>query len=340
MDDPTTAATRRLIREFVDAVNGHDTGRLEGLLQEGVVFHGPLAASPSVGRNAVGRFYEERWRAVPDLQASVVEMAVEADRAVVRSTLRGTHRGALAGFPASGRSFEGVDDCGWYRVADGRIAELWLLPTSAHMLEKLRLMPSGPPPRLLVWLLSLKNGRGVVSAAPQPPPAVRVELRPGERGGAEKFLVRKGLLEFFGGRRFETFDELFAPDEQILSKIDAVEGKAAVLALYRKVLGAFPDLYFTIDDMVSEGELVGARVTARGTQLGSLEGLPPTGRRYEATEVFMEVVRGGRIQRQWHFVNFEAMLQQLGLAPPGPPPLPMRLLMRFLASRQEKPKDS
>jgi steroid delta-isomerase-like uncharacterized protein len=321
-------------------VNERRWGLIDALYHEDALLHVPLETAPRRGRQAVRELHEQQASAVPDLEMTIVEMAVEADRAAVRCTLKGTHRGMLGGFPPSGRSFAGVEDARWYRFVDGRVAEVWILPTTALMLEKLRLVPTGPPPRLLVWLVGLKLKLGARQSPASPfslPPLVEVEPIPGEHGAAQKFLVRRGLLELFGARRFDLYDALYPADYRVVSKVDDVTGKAAVLGLFRKVLGSFPDLHFTILDMVAEGDLVGILVTARGTQLGPIEGFPPTGKRYEATELFMCVVRDDRLRRMWHFVNFEAILQQTGLAPPGPPPLPLRLLMRFLASRQSVP---
>lgn len=335
LQDTPAPDTASLVVQVVAMLNGRHWDRIASLYHEDVVLHAPLAKQPGRGRAAVQALYEEQAAAVPDLRLDVVEMVVEGDRAAVRGSLSGTHRGRLAGFPASGRAFDDVDACAWYRAKDGRIAELWVLPTNADILERVGLVPSGPPPRLLVWLLGLKmklQGGTAAAARPSPQPPVHVERRPGEPGELQKFLVRKGLLEFFGARRFELWDEVFDPAYQIISKLDDVSGKAATAKHYKKVTATFPDLYFSIEDILAQGDRVGVLVTARGTHLGPLEGFPATGKRYEATEFFIFTVPGERVLRQWHFVNFEAILQQVGLAPPGPPPLPMRLLMRLLAT--------
>ena len=41
---------------------------------------------------------------------------------------------------------------------------------------------------------------------------------------------------------------------------------------------AFPDLRFTIEELVTEGDTVAGRLTTRGTYQGPLMGIPPTGR--------------------------------------------------------------
>ena len=41
---------------------------------------------------------------------------------------------------------------------------------------------------------------------------------------------------------------------------------------------AFPDLRFTIEKLVTEGDTVAGRLTTSGTHQGPLMGIPPTGR--------------------------------------------------------------
>jgi steroid delta-isomerase-like uncharacterized protein len=92
-------------------------------------------------------------------------------------------------------------------------------------------------------------------------------------------------------------------------------GFKAVVQTYR---GAFPDLQFTIDDLVADGDRVVTRWTGRGINSGSLLGMPPSGRRIEVTGISIERFAGGKIVETW--VNFDmfGMLQQVGALPaPG-----------------------
>jgi predicted ester cyclase len=43
-------------------------------------------------------------------------------------------------------------------------------------------------------------------------------------------------------------------------------------------MSAFPDLHFTIEELVAEGDIVAGRLTASGTHEGPLMGMPATGR--------------------------------------------------------------
>jgi steroid delta-isomerase-like uncharacterized protein len=93
------------------------------------------------------------------------------------------------------------------------------------------------------------------------------------------------------------------------------EGAKAIAATYR---GAFPDIQFTIEDQIAEGDRVVTRWTARGTNTGELMGMPPTGKKATVTGIDISRVANGKIAETWG--NFDAlgMLQQIGAIPaPG-----------------------
>jgi len=93
------------------------------------------------------------------------------------------------------------------------------------------------------------------------------------------------------------------------------EGLERIVALYR---GAFPDLIIPVDGLIAESDLVVVRWTARGTHLGALMGMPPTGKTIRVSG--MEVLRivDGKIVEEWTNWDQLGLLQQLGAIPlPG-----------------------
>jgi predicted ester cyclase len=54
-----------------------------------------------------------------------------------------------------------------------------------------------------------------------------------------------------------------------------IEGTRQVIGMYPT---AFPDLHFTVEDMIAEGDKVVDRIAARGTHQGAFMGIPPTGK--------------------------------------------------------------
>jgi steroid delta-isomerase-like uncharacterized protein len=81
---------------------------------------------------------------------------------------------------------------------------------------------------------------------------------------------------------------------------------------------AFPDLEGTIEDIFAEGDRVAVRLTWRGTNTGSFNGMPPTNKQvaFGVTNIFRLV--DGKIAENWPRVDMMGLMQQLGAIPtPG-----------------------
>jgi steroid delta-isomerase-like uncharacterized protein len=76
---------------------------------------------------------------------------------------------------------------------------------------------------------------------------------------------------------------------------------------------AFPDLAVSVDLMVAEGHLVAVRWTARGTNTGTGNGIPATGRKVEVSGTAIFRFEDGRIAEEWTSANTLGLLKQLGL---------------------------
>jgi len=79
---------------------------------------------------------------------------------------------------------------------------------------------------------------------------------------------------------------------------------------------AFPDLHFTIEDMVAEGDKVAHRLTLRGTHKGELMGIAPTGKQVTTTAITISRFVGGKEVEAWSSMDMLGMMQQMGVAPP------------------------
>jgi steroid delta-isomerase-like uncharacterized protein len=78
---------------------------------------------------------------------------------------------------------------------------------------------------------------------------------------------------------------------------------------------AFPDIHFTIDELVAEGNTVVTRWTARGTHRDTFMGIPATGKTVAAKGITIARYADG--QAQSNYVQWDALglMQQLGIVP-------------------------
>jgi predicted ester cyclase len=122
------------------------------------------------------------------------------------------------------------------------------------------------------------------------------------------------MEEAFGKGNTAVLDEVFAPDaqEHQFGMPATVEGLKGSIKSLRT---AFPDLTLTVEAVVTDGDMVWGRATARGTHLGPFMGMPPSGRKF-AIQVFdMCRFENGRIVEHWGVPDRFALMAQLGALP-------------------------
>jgi len=79
---------------------------------------------------------------------------------------------------------------------------------------------------------------------------------------------------------------------------------------------AFPDLKVTVDMTIAQGDLVCVRWTARGTNTGTGNGIPATGKWVETSGTAIFRFVDGKIAEEWTAANSLGLMRQLGLLPP------------------------
>ncbi len=107
---------------------------------------------------------------------------------------------------------------------------------------------------------------------------------------------------------------VFAPDEVSYfagQRLD-YEAHARFAAM---VFAAFPDVQYTLNELLAEGDRVVARFRARGTQTGAFPGIPATGKAVAMSAIAIYRVAGGKVVEQWLEYDMLGLLQQLGVIP-------------------------
>jgi steroid delta-isomerase-like uncharacterized protein len=81
---------------------------------------------------------------------------------------------------------------------------------------------------------------------------------------------------------------------------------------------AFPDLRFTIEDMIAERNEVVVHWTVRGTHKGPFLGMQPTNRPCTVSGTSISRIEGGKVVEHWADWNVMTLMEQLGVtAAPG-----------------------
>ena|SRR5437899_9334566 len=112
-----------------------------------------------------------------------------------------------------------------------------------------------------------------------------------------------------------------AADELIATNLTLRNPPAVLhsLAEYKKGMAvfhtAFPDLHFTVEDMIAERDEVVARWSLRATHLADYQGRPPTGKAVTVTGMSLFRLADGKIQEITVSMDRLGQWQQLGWLP-------------------------
>ena len=135
---------------------------------------------------------------------------------------------------------------------------------------------------------------------------------------ANKAIARRFLEEVFGQGKLAVADEILAPDHvdhgpgALPGTPPGPEGSKMLVTGYRN---AFPDIHFTIDEQIAEGDKVVTRWTGHGTHKGELAGIPATGKSATVTGMGVDRIVNGKIVESWGIFDQFGMMQQLGVIP-------------------------
>ena len=133
-----------------------------------------------------------------------------------------------------------------------------------------------------------------------------------------KTVSRRFFEELFGKGNLAVADEIIAKDHvnsgpgSIPGLPTGPEGTKQLVTVYRN---AFPDIRFTIDEQIAEGDKVMTRWSAHGTHQGELAGIPATGKTSTVTGIVIDRLVNGMIAESWAIFDQFGMLQQLGVIP-------------------------
>ena len=131
-----------------------------------------------------------------------------------------------------------------------------------------------------------------------------------------KSIVRRWVEEGWNQGQLAVVDQLYTPNflqhEPPPAPVTSSEALKQYVAAYRS---AFPDLHFTVEDLIADADKVVWRFASTGTHGGAFMGIPATGKRGNVSGIVIFRFENSRIAEGW--VNFDALglMQQLGVIP-------------------------
>ncbi len=134
-----------------------------------------------------------------------------------------------------------------------------------------------------------------------------------------KEIIRRWIEEGWNCGNLDIADELYSVDfaaEPMMEGEAQLRGIEAIKEQVREMRAAFPDLHFTVEHLIAEGDTVVGAFHIKGTHQGQLWGMPPTGKRVSFRAIDIWRFRGGKIaERPLAVADFLRALQQVGVVP-------------------------
>jgi steroid delta-isomerase-like uncharacterized protein len=130
-----------------------------------------------------------------------------------------------------------------------------------------------------------------------------------------KALVRR-YYEAYNKQNWAAIEELCAPDyvvhgTGVFPDMDLAGLKQLCTAGWT----AFPDLHYTVEDLIAEGDKVVSRCTFRARHQGEFMSIPPTGKQVSVTGIEIDRIEDHKFVESWANSDHLGLMQQLGAIP-------------------------
>lgn len=128
-----------------------------------------------------------------------------------------------------------------------------------------------------------------------------------------KQLARRLIEEVWNKGNLQLIDELVDPNYDGRDPLVGATKRDGLRESVKAYRTAFPDLKIEVASILSEGNFVCTRWTAKGTHRGTLLGMAPTGKTAVVTGIDFAEVRNGKILVDYAEYDALGLLRQLGL---------------------------
>jgi predicted ester cyclase len=125
-------------------------------------------------------------------------------------------------------------------------------------------------------------------------------------------LVRRWFEELWNKRNPDILNELLDPSAVGETEGGRISGHAEFIQkLHAPLMGAFPDLRVTLDDIIADGDSAAVRWTFEATHGGDTLGMPATSRRVKVSGMSWIRAKNGRLIAGWDRWNSTGLMTYL-----------------------------
>jgi steroid delta-isomerase-like uncharacterized protein len=132
-----------------------------------------------------------------------------------------------------------------------------------------------------------------------------------------KAVIRRLYGEVWNERHLEVLEEIISPSHALHDPNipDAMVGPEAYARQVARFVMAFPDLQFTVEQMVCENDLVAVSWVITGTHKGEFWGVAPTNRKITMEGITINHITDGKIMDSDVSMDSLGLMRQFGAFP-------------------------
>ena len=124
------------------------------------------------------------------------------------------------------------------------------------------------------------------------------------------------FYEIWNAHNPDALDKVLAADYKMHSSLPGVTpDREGMKKWVGSVIAAFPDIHFTVEQQVAEGDLVMTRWSATGTHKGPMMGIPASNKKTKVTGISVVRLRDGLSVESWGEWDAMGMMTQIGGIP-------------------------
>ena len=132
---------KELVRRMGEEVwNKGNLEIMDELYTPDVARHFLPTGSVTIGLDSLREHVRRHREAFPDWAEEIKHIVAEGDLVAIHFVSTGTNEGSFLGKPATGKRIQ-INEMSIFRIADGRIAEQWLIPDLSSLNRQLGFAP-------------------------------------------------------------------------------------------------------------------------------------------------------------------------------------------------------
>ena len=129
-----------------------------------------------------------------------------------------------------------------------------------------------------------------------------------------KEIIRNLYENILNNRKTELLNDIIFPDYVGIGGVKGVTGFSNAVS---SVVAGFPDIKWTIEDILSEGDKVVVRWHWNGTNTAPFRGIPASNKKVTDNAIVIYQLKDGKVTNSWLQSDRLGVLTQIGLIPEG-----------------------